>query len=467
MNEDTELVLVIDDEKNMCHMLQTILENAGYRVETATHGKAGLEKITARPYDFVLCDLKMPGMDGIELLKNIPDRTGSTCVIMMSAYGTIDKAVEAVKLGAFDFISKPFKPDEILLALRKGKEKKALQNENRRLKKRLSDIEDRHRFQNIKAKSKAMQTIFELLDKIVKYDTTVLITGESGTGKELIARAIYFHSDRKEQTLVPVNCGGIPEALLESELFGHKKGAFTGADKNKKGLFEEANKGIIFLDEIGEMPLSLQVKLLRVLQENEIRPLGDSGSKTVDVRIIAATSKNLRQEVAAGRFREDLFYRLNVMPVSLPPLRDRTDDIPLLCDFFIKKFNEKFGKKVKRISSDAMNRLLFYHWPGNVRELENTMERAVILTEDPVISPEVLHMEYSQENTPGFGENENPDESGGHSLKAAKERLEKKYIIRALKETNGNRTQTSKLLGISHPSLLSKMKQYGISDPPA
>ena len=465
MKEDTELVLVIDDEENMCHMLQTILENAGYRVETATDGKAGLEKISAHPYEYVLCDLKMPGMDGIDILKNIQNRINDTCVIIMSAYGTIDTAVEAVKLGAFDFISKPFKPDEILVALRKGKEKKTLQKENQRLKKRLSDIENRHRFRNIVAKSRAMQSIFDLLDKIVKYDTTVLITGESGTGKELIARAVYFHSDRKDQTLVPVNCGGIPETLLESELFGHKKGAFTGADKDRKGLFEEADKGIIFLDEIGEMSLSLQVKLLRVLQENEIRPLGDSGSKKVDVRIIAATSKNLQEEVAAGRFREDLFYRLNVMPVSLPPLRDRTDDIPLLCHFFIKKFNKKFGKKVKKISSDAMNKLLFYHWPGNVRELENTMERAVILTEDPVISPDVLHMEFSRENTAGHAEDENTDEPCVHSLKTAKERLEKKYILRALKETNGNRTRTSKLLGISHPSLLSKMKQYGISDP--
>ncbi len=457
MSVKPKTILVIDDEKNMCHMLQNILTNSGYIVDTSFDSSEGLNKINNFKYDFVLCDLKMPGMGGIEILKKIEDKLCETIVIMMSAYGTIDTAIKAIKLGAFDFISKPFKPDEILLVLEKALEKIELKKENTQLKQQIYEIEDRYEFKNIVAKSKEMQSIFKLLDKISDYDTTVLISGESGTGKELIAKAIYFSSNRSDQSLVAVNCGSIPENLLESELFGYKKGAFTGADKDKKGLFEKADKGILFLDEIGEMPLSLQVKLLRVLQENEIRPVGASGVKKINVRIIAATSKDLQREVELENFREDLFYRLNVMPVKLPALKNRLEDIPLLCTFFINRYNGKFKKDVQKVSSKGLTKLFDYHWPGNIRELENIIERAMILTEESVLYPDVLHIASGMTR-----EDDRRVDYSGFSLKEAKKSLEKRMIARALKKTGGNRTQSSKLLEISHPSLLAKMKQYGL-----
>ena len=458
MKIEQKTILVIDDEKNMCHMLQKILQNVGYSVDTSSDSIEGLKKINTFDYDFILCDLKMPGLDGIGILKKIQDKIEKTSVIMMSAYGTIDTAIEAIKLGAFDFISKPFKSDEILIVLKKALEKMELKKENIQLKKQINDIGNKYKFKNIVAKSKEMQSIFKLLDKISDYDTTVLITGESGTGKELIAKAIYFHSNRSDNSLIPVNCAGIPENLLESELFGYKKGAFTGAVKDKKGLFEEADKGIVFLDEIGEMPIGLQVKLLRVLQENEISPLGAAHAKKIDVRILAATSKDLQKEVAKGRFREDLFYRLNVMPIKLPALRRRAEDIPLLCDFFIHRYNKKFGKNIQKVSSSGLTKLFHYEWPGNIRELENIIERAMILTEDVVLRSDVLHIES------GLKREENREiDYSGFSLKQARKNLEKRMIVRALEKTDGNRTQSSKLLEISHPSLLSKMKQYDIS----
>ncbi len=457
MKSKQKKILVIDDEKNMCHMLQNILQNAGYSVDTTSDSSEGLKKISDFNYDFVLCDLKMPGIDGIGVLKKIQSKIKETSFIMMSAYGTIDTAIEAIKLGAFDFISKPFKSNEILIVLEKASEKMELKKENAQLKRQINKIENKYRFKNIVAKSKEMLSIFDLLNKIADYDTTVLITGESGTGKELIAKAVYFNSNRSDKSLVPVNCGGIPENLLESELFGYKKGAFTGAEKDKKGLFEEADKGIIFLDEIGEMPLTLQVKLLRVLQENEIRPLGASNSKKIDVRVIAATSKDLQKEVSRGNFREDLFYRLNVMPIKLPALKNRLEDIPLLCEFFINRYNEKFKKDVQKVSSSGLTKLFSYNWPGNIRELENIIERAMILSEEVELEPNVLHIESGIKR-----EERRKVDYSGFSLKEAKKSLEKRMIVRALDKTNGNRTQSSKLLEISHPSLLSKMKQYEI-----
>ena len=453
----TKTILVIDDEKNMCHMLQNILQKADYVVDTACDGEAGLKKIGSHDYDFILCDLKMPKTDGIDVLKKLQNKLKNTSIIMMSAYGTIDTAIEAIKLGAFDFIAKPFKPDEILIVLEKAWEKMELKKENLQLKKQINEIENKFKFNNIIAKSKEMLSIFKLLTKISDYNTTVLITGKSGTGKELIAKAIYFHSNRNHKPLIPVNCGGIPENLLESELFGYKKGAFTGADRNKKGLFEEADKGILFLDEIGELPLSLQVKLLRVLQENEIRPLGGTNTKTIDVRIIAATSKDLKEEVARGKFREDLFYRINVLPINLPPLKSRSEDIPLLCDFFIDRYNKKFNKNIQKISSKGLTKLFNHNWPGNIRELENIIERAVLLTEDDVLQPDELYIQSGLRRKDDFKE-----VSSEFSLKKAKKRLEKQMISKALEKTGGNRTKSSKLLEISHPSLLAKIKQYKI-----
>jgi two-component system response regulator AtoC len=376
----------------------------------------------------------------------------------MSAYGTIDTAIEAMKLGAYDYISKPFKTDEVYLTLKKAEERESLRQENRLLKDRIKKIESNYHFGNMVAKSEAMQSTLSVAAKAAQYKTTVLILGDSGTGKELIARAIHFEGDRSQMPLVPVNCGGIPETLLESELFGYKKGAFTGADKNKKGLFQEAEGGTIFLDEIGELPLALQVKMLRVLQENEVRMIGDSKSMEIDVRVIAATAKDLEAEVKKGTFREDLFYRLNVLTIKMPPLCDRPEDIPLLCDHFIKQFNSSLNKKIKGIAPAAMSLLLEYHWPGNIRELENAIERAMVLGEDALLLPEHFPAEFGQR----FGENQLNDLFNGYSLKVAQKMMEKKLITSALTYTGGNRTQASRLLEISHPSLLSKIKSYNI-----
>ncbi|MGD9224518.1 MAG: sigma-54 dependent transcriptional regulator, partial [Desulfobacteraceae bacterium] len=328
-------VLIIDDEDNMRHMLSKMLAMENYHVETAADGQQGLIKLGQSDFDFILCDIQMPKMDGMEFLTASKDDLQHATIIMMSAYGTIDLAVKAMQLGAYDFISKPFKSDEVRLAIQKAQERDKLKRENIRLKARLQNFEERQRFGKLVAKSAAMKSVFAMASKAAQYSTTVLITGESGTGKELIARAIHYEGKRCDHSMVPVNCGSIPENLLESELFGYVKGAFTGADGTKKGLFEEAHKGTIFLDEIGELSLPLQVKLLRVLQENEIRPLGTSHTQKIDVRVIAATSRNLEEMVAEKTFREDLYYRLNVFPVEMPPLRDRSEDIPLLCNHFI------------------------------------------------------------------------------------------------------------------------------------
>jgi two-component system response regulator AtoC len=452
-------LLVIDDEENMRHMLSTVLGKAGYKVDSASDGSQGLQMIDEVRYDFILCDIKMPKMDGMEFLKAAQSKLEAATVIMMSAYGTIDTAIEAMKLGAYDYISKPFKTDEVYLTLKKAEERESLRKENLQLKERIQNIEASYDFGNMVAKSKAMQSVFQLAVKAAQYKTTVIILGDSGTGKELIARAIHFQGDRSKKSLVPVNCGGIPETLLESELFGYKKGAFTGADRNKKGLFQEADGGTIFLDEIGELPLALQVKLLRVLQENEIRPIGDSKSMKIDARVIAATAKNLEEEVRKGTFREDLFYRLNVLSITLPPLKDRPEDIPLLCEHFIKRFNKQLDKDIQGISSAAMSRLLSYGWPGNVRELENAIERAVVLAEDSSLKPDHFPPELDRRsNTDHMDEFIN-----GNSLKKAQKVLEKKLITKVLSQTRGNRTQASRLLEISHPSLLSKIKAYDIS----
>ncbi len=451
-------LLIIDDEENMRHMLSSLLNKSGYRVDTASDGADALEKVDQTLYDFILCDLKMPNMSGMEFFETARDKLWATTVIMMSAYGNIDTAVEAMKKGAYDFISKPFKPDEVLLTLKKAEERESLKRENLWLKERIRKIQEKYRFGNMVTKSNAMLDVFKLAEKVAQYNTTVLIYGDSGTGKELIARGIHFSGQRAKKSLVPVNCGGIPENLLESELFGYKKGAFTGADRDRKGLFEEADGGTIFLDEIGELPLSLQVKLLRVLQENEIRAVGDSKTKKIDVRVIAATAKQLEDEVNKGRFREDLFFRLNVLPIKLPSLSSRTEDIPLLCQHFIDRFNIRLEKGIKGITPAAMSLLLKHSWPGNVRELENMIERAVVLAEDTILLPENFSPEIGAE----FDTNRIDDLLEGYSLKAAQKILEKKLITRSLKATAGNRTKAARMLEISYPSLLSKIKAYNI-----
>jgi two-component system response regulator AtoC len=452
----TKRILVIEDEANMRHMLGVLLRNANYEVKTANDGQAGLDAVKTEGFDFILCDIKMPRMDGMEFLRSASEKIEDTPVIMMSAYGTVDTAIEAMKLGAYDYISKPFKTDEVLLTLRKAEERERLKRENLRLKDQIQRIEKSYNFDNIVAKSKPMQSVFDLIKKVADYKTTVLITGESGTGKELVARAIHFNGSRHSGPLVSVNCGGIPETLLESELFGYKKGAFTDARKDKIGRFEEAQKGTIFLDEIGELPLSLQVKLLRVLQEEEITPLGSTGVKKVDVRVIAATAKDLAEEIKKGMFREDLYYRINVVNIYLPPLRERIEDIPLLAEHFLKLLNEKLNKNIRGISAEAMERFMTHSWPGNVRELENVIERALLLAPSNTLGISDLPPTLEADLRPpaSFA----PE--GISSIKEASRILEKELIERALKKTNGNRTQAAKMLEISRPILIAKIKEY-------
>jgi len=451
-------VLVVDDEESMRHMLSIILKKEGYDIVCAEGGEQALKILGKDEFDFVVCDIKMPGVDGVEFLKRLKteqDIISQPTIVMMSAYGTIDMAIECMRLGAYDYISKPFKADEMILTLKKAEERERLKSENLRFKQAL---QAEYNFKNIIAKSHQMIEIFQLIKKVADYNTTVLLTGGSGTGKELVARALHYNGNRRDKSFIAVNCGAIPENLLESELFGHVKGAFTDAVRNKNGLFEEADGGTIFLDEIGELPKDLQVKLLRVIQEGELRRVGDSKSRKIDVRIIAATAKDLMEEIKKGNFREDLFYRLNVVPIKIPPLRERQGDIPLLVNHFIERYAKKFGKAVKGISDMAMNLLISYAWPGNVRELENIIERAVILEDTEVIREENLPF------TKKTGQSLHQIEalSNDLSIKKAEEELEKTLIRKALEMTNGNKTKAAHLLEISHRALIYKIKEFGL-----
>lgn len=443
-------ILIIDDEESMRHMLSIILKKEGYDVVSTEGGRQAIKILEKEDFDFILCDIRMPEMSGMEFLKGVRGQELHPTIIMMSAYGTIDTAIECMKLGAYDYISKPFKADEIILTLKKAEERERLKKENLRLK---ESQEKKYNFGNIIAKSKEMLGVFELINKVKDYNTTILLTGESGTGKELVARAIHYNGIRKDKHFVAVNCGAIPETLIESELFGHVKGAFTDAVKTKTGLFEEADKGTIFLDEIAELPKDLQVKLLRVLQEGELRKVGDTKSIRIDVRVIAATARNISEEIRKGNFREDLFYRLNVVNINLPPLRERKGDIPILAGHFLKIYSDKFGKPIKGIDKEAMDAISSYQWPGNVRELENVMERAVILEDADVIT---------QKSLPFFKTPDTRHQTQGLSIKKAEEAIEKELIKKALDATGGNKTKAAELLEISHRALLYKIKGYGV-----
>lgn len=449
-------VLIVDDEESMRHMLSTFLGKHAYETDTAENGEAALELLQKNAYDTILCDIRMPGMTGMQFLTRMAQKgLPSTTVIMMSAYGTLDDAVEAMKIGAYDYVSKPFKPDEILLTLKKAEERERLRRENFLLR---QEVRKEYGFENIVAKSESMLRIFEAVRKVSDYKSTVLITGESGTGKELIAKAIHYNSDRSHGPIVAINCGAIPDNLLESELFGHVKGAFTDAMRNKKGLFEEAHEGTLFLDEIGELPKYLQVKILRALQDSEIRKVGDTRTSKVNVRIIAATIKDLAKEVERGEFREDLYYRLNVIPIHVPPLRERREDTPLLVQHFIQKYNRKLVTGIQGIVPEALNALMKYDWPGNVRELENTIERAMVLSELTQIHLEHLPervVEYRSCDSSSLADN-------GFSIKKATRSIEKDLIRRALAQTRGNRTHAARLLEISHRTLLYKIEEYEI-----
>ncbi len=407
--------------------------------------------------DVVLTDVRMPKMGGLDLLSTLKAKGNDATVIVMSAYGNMDLALDAMKAGAYDYVQKPFKPDEVVLALRKAEERELLRRENRALR---DEIRKEHRFEDILAKSARMQEIFRTITKIAEYKTTVLVTGESGVGKELVARAIHRRSTRRGGPFVAVNCGAIPENLLESELFGHKKGAFTDAVNDRRGLFEEATTGTLFLDEIGELPLGLQVKLLRVLEDEKIRRLGDARDVQVDVRIITATHRDLHNETKAGRFREDLFYRLNVLAIHCPPLRERRDDIPLLIDHFVAKNNTRLGTSIRGLDTETRRLLYEYAWPGNVRELENTIERAMVLAEGEQIIAADLPERIREARDPVQVQLA----SGELSVKKTTRIIEEILIRRALQKTKGNRTRAAEVLEISHRALLYKIKDYQITD---
>jgi len=448
-------ILIIDDEENLRHMLSAMLSRQGYRVDTAENGIQGLQLLKSQVYDFILCDIRMPEMDGKEFLGHALDNNVPSPIIMMSAYGSVDTAIECMKIGAYDFISKPFKKDEIVMVLKKAEERERLKSENVRLRGVIAGGEG---FCGIISRNPSMQEIFAQIQKISALKTTVLVLGESGTGKELVARAIHMDGVRADKPFVAVNCGAIPENLLESELFGHVRGAFTDASGDKTGLFEQADGGTLFLDEIGEMPLALQVKLLRVLQEEEIRRVGAAVSRSINVRVISATSRDLAGDVQSGRFREDLFFRLNVFCIQLPPLRERVEDIPQLVACFMAKYVNDSSGTPPRCAPDAMRLLLEYHWPGNIRELENAIERGMILCDGAVITAACLpsSLQAQPRDAGSLPAEENL------SIKKAEDAIERDLIRKALLKTGGNRTQAAKILEISHRSLLYKLKEFGI-----
>jgi len=450
-------VLLVDDDEVVREVLRALLTKNGYQVDTAVNGKEALAKAGGGFFDHIITDLSMPVMGGLDLLRALKEMDTDAIRTVISGKTEFSSVSQAFKLGASDFIAKPFQSDqEILLTLHQAEEKGQLQKDNVRLQK---ELEDNYVFSNIVARSRSMTAIFKTITKIADYKTTVLITGESGTGKELIARAIHYNSIRKSSPLVDVNCGGIPENLLESEMFGYVKGAFTDANRTKKGLFEEADGGTLFLDEIGDMPMPLQVKLLRALQEEEIRPLGYGQSIKVDVRIIAATAKKLRDQVRDKQFRDDLFYRINVLAIDVPPLRERQEDIPLLVDYFMKKYNQRLGLAITGIDKTCLHKLIHYSWPGNVRELENVIERGMALAEGDVLTVKNLPGELFQ-----GGVSSGIDmASAGFSIKQNRVIMERQLIAKALEETGGNRTHAAGLLEISIPALLYKMKEFDFS----
>jgi two-component system response regulator AtoC len=449
-------ILVVDDELGLRHTLTLILEADGHEIRTASTGESALEALAEEDAHIVLCDVRMPGMDGLAFLEKYKRSAGRALVIMMSAYGDDEAALNAIKQGAYDFIAKPFRADQVSLVVGKAIEREGLREQVARLSEELAALRPPA---GIVGKSAALAQAITVARKVAKHPSTVLITGESGSGKELIARLIHDSSPRASARFVAVNCGAIPEQLLESELFGHTRGAFTGATENRRGLFEEADGGTLFLDELGELPQPLQVKLLRALQEGEVRRVGDNAPRTVDVRVIAATSRDLEAEVRDGRFRADLFYRVNVVRIQSPPLRERREDIPELVRHFMTKFNERLGLQVSSVTSAAMRLLMDYRWPGNVRELENVVERTMVLTEGSVL--DVAHLPATI-RSPGDTAESLPADDLDLSVKRRTETLERSLIERALKETGGNRTRAARILELSHRALLYKIKEYGL-----
>jgi len=453
-----ETILIVDDEKNYLIVLGALLGSEGYEIVTSENGHTALKVVQEGDIDLILTDMKMPGMSGMELLEHAKKTKPEVPVIMMTAYGTIEMAVEAMKKGAYDYITKPFENEELKLTIHKALENYRLLKENKRLSQALSD---RYKYGNIIGKSKPMLEIYDLVDKVAQSKASVLITGPSGTGKELIAKAIHYNGPRKKKPFISINCGALTETLLESELFGHERGAFTGAVAMKKGRFEVADEGTLFLDEVGEMPPSLQVKLLRVLQEMEFERVGGTKTIKVDVRVVSASNRNMKEDVLKGSFREDLFYRLNVIHIEVPPLRERTEDIRLLVNHFIEKYRQDGGERKIELSPEAWKAFYSYNWPGNVRELENIVERAVVLNSGRgQIELNDLPTEFSNKqetlNVDGFIPPDAP-------LQSTLENIEEKLIRRALKQCNYVQAHAAERLGITKSLIQHKMKKYNIS----
>lgn len=448
MIENWGAILVVDDDADMRELVHDMLKDRGHQVTTAGSGAEALKVLGEQDIAVVLTDLRMKGMQGLELLAEIRRANPDIGVVLMTAFGSVETAVEAMKHGASDYLTKPVKKDEMVRVVERVMQETSLRREVGRLRR---EIHKEYSFHQILGKSKAIQAVFDLIRRVADSPTNVLITGESGTGKELVAKAIHYNSDRKDSPFVPVNCAAIPEPLLESELFGHMRGSFTDAKMDKRGLFEEAQKGTLFLDEISELPLMLQAKILRAIQEKEIRRVGANRSIAVDVRIIAATNLNLSEEVKGKRFRDDLYYRLNVIELKLPPLRERREDIPLLVDAFLKKCGESRGKDVKGVSESALAMLMDYDWPGNVRELENIIERAVTLSRGEKIVPEDLPSSIQGAR----GDRRVLDEAAERTLPL--EAVEKEYILKILEKMGGNKYQAAHALGIDRKTLYRKL----------
>jgi two-component system, NtrC family, response regulator AtoC len=460
-------ILIIDDEEGVRSSLALLLADEGYDARAEGSADAGLRAAGESTYHVILCDVRMPGRSGLDVLPDLVRAQPQATVLMMSAHGDVDQALASVRLGAYDYLAKPFQTEELLLAIRKAEERERLRSENLRLRQELG--REREGAAAFVAASPAMKQIYELVEQAAEYKTTVLVTGESGVGKEVISRMVHDLSTRRDAPFVAVNCGAIPETLIESELFGHAKGAFTGADQSKPGLFREADGGTLFLDEIGELPLPIQVKLLRVLQEEEVRSVGEAKSVSVDVRILAATSRDLEAEVEAGRFRADLFYRLNVFRLVVPPLRERREDIPVLADHLLARIAARMGKQVRPIGLEVSAALRAHAWPGNVRELENTLERAAILARTGEITLD--HLPFARaaageraqaSELDGLPEEDLPPGAEDLSIKRRTRILEDRLIRLALEKTAGNRTQAARILELSPRALQYKIKEYGI-----
>jgi two-component system response regulator PilR (NtrC family) len=454
----TSRILVVDDEASMLEFLGLLLEEEGYSVTVASSMTEARQTLGTNSFDLVLCDIMMPDGNGLDLLKEIKADNSRSSVIMMTAYSSTKSAIEAMKLGAYHYVSKPFDVEELKVVIQKALEKTELVDENVYLRK---ELEQRYGFENIIGRSRRMQEIFALVERVAQTNSTVLLEGESGTGKELIARAVHYASRRSNNRFLSVNCGALPETLLESELFGHERGAFTGAVRDKKGLFREASKGTLFLDEIGEMAPSMQVKLLRALQEKKVRKIGGHREEPVDVRIIAATNQNLMEQIQKGQFREDLYYRINVIPIRLPALRERREDIPLLVEHFIRKCAEEMGIDHKRVSADAMRQLEAHDWPGNVRELENLVERALALSSGDTVTTNEIPAEILYGHSDRVTAINLPAE--GLDLEEYLESIRRQLMREALDRSRGVQTQAAEILGISFRSFRYYAKKLGLT----